>query len=82
MPIDVHSFKHRVDNFKAGAVSRCYNKWKTITSDPWVLSLVKGYNIEFWADPYQFYRPQPLRLNANSQYMLDTALEEFLELAL
>ena len=82
MPIDVNSFRHRVDNFKAGAVSRCYKKWKTITSDPWVLNLVKGYNIEFWADPYQSSRPQPLRLNDSSQKMLDDALEEFLELGI
>ncbi len=82
MPIDVNSFKHRVDNFRAGAISRCYKKWKTITKDPWILKLVKGYNIEFKWDPYQDFRPEPLRLNNASQTLLDSALAEFLELGI
>ncbi len=82
MPIDVDSFQHRVDNFRAGSVSRCYKKWKTITKDPWILNLVKGYKIEFKWDPYQEIRPQPLRLNAQSQKMLDDAFAEFLDLGI
>ena len=82
MPIDVHSFKHRADNFKAGAISRCLKKWKSITSDPWILSIVKGYNIEFKWNPYQYSRPKPRRLNKQSQAMLDEALEEFLDLGI
>ncbi len=50
--IDVSKFKHQVKNFKAGAVSRCIQKWRTITSDPWLLGLIAGYKIEFREDPY------------------------------
>ncbi len=46
------------------------------------MKLVKGYKIKFKAEPYQYYRPQPLRLNAHDQELLDTALEEFLELGI
>ncbi len=67
MPIDVHKFKHRADNFRAGAISRCFKAWKSITTDPWILDLVLGYNIEFKWNPYQLYRPKPLRLNAGSR---------------
>ncbi len=76
--IDPTKFIHSVDNFRAGAVSKCLPRWKQITNDKWVLDIVKGYRIELKNDPYQAYRPRPLRLEPNSQSQLDEALKEFL----
>ncbi len=82
MPIDVRKFRHKVDNFWPGSVSRCLKSWKALTNDKWILALVKGYKIEFKADPWQSFRPKPLRLNAHDQALLDNALEEFLHLGI
>ncbi len=82
MPIDVSKFRHCVDNFSAGAIGNCLDKWKSITSDRWILNLVKGYRIEFKNDPYQDFRPKPLRLDRNSQKLLDNALHEFLKVGI
>ncbi len=82
MDIDVSKFRHRVDNFKAGTISRCYGNWRKITASRWILDLVQGYSIEFKDEPFQLYRPKPLRLNEQSQQLLDEALEEFLHLEL
>ena len=80
--ISVNSFIHRVDNFQAGSISKCYHHWRKITSNKWVLNLVKGYSIEFVDEPYQVFRPKPLRLNDSCQRLLDGALNEFLHLGI
>ena len=76
--VDPSSFYHTPDNFRAGAVRSCLPKWKQITNDKWVLDIVKGYRLELWSEPWQEYRPQPRRLENNSQKQLDDALLEFL----
>ncbi len=82
MPIDVTKFKHKVENFKAGSISKCLKNWKMITSDRWILNMVKGYKVDFLSEPWQDYRPRPLRLDSHSQNSLDKTLAEFLELGI
>ena len=36
--------------------------WEKITQDPWVLSTISGYKIEFWSNPIQTHPPAPLNL--------------------
>jgi len=36
--------------------------WEKITQDPWVLSTISGYKIEFWSNPIQMHPPVPLNL--------------------
>ncbi len=80
--IDPDYFKHRVDNFKAGSISRCFSSWRKITSDTWILNLVNGYRFKFRSEPFQYYRPKPLRLNVQSQKLLDDTLYEFLKVGI
>ena len=70
---------HRADNFHAGAIARCIDNWKLLTSDKWILEVVKGYKIEFSEKPIQTYIPRPLRMPENKQRDLDKALSELLE---
>ena len=44
--------KNTIDNFKAGSISSHFSEWTKITSDQWLLDIVKnGYAIEFESDP-------------------------------
>ncbi len=75
-------FRHTIDNFKAGSVRHCLPRWRQLTNDKWVLEIVKGYRLELKYDPWQTYRPKPLRLDSNSQSQLDQALQEFLRVGI
>ena len=47
------------NNFYAGKISSCYNNWLEITSDKWILDIVKnGYQIEFDSDPRHNLQPK------------------------
>ncbi len=80
--VDTDNLKHRIDNFQAGAVSRCLDKWEKITTDQWILRLIEGYEIDFVAEPYQNFRPRPLRLDAGTESKLQQALVEYLDLGI
>ena len=43
----------QIQSFKAGSISKCYSRWLDLTSDPEVLSAVKGQLIEFTSTPHQ-----------------------------
>ena len=36
--------------------------WEKITQDPWALSTISGYEIEFWSNPIQTHPPASLNL--------------------
>ncbi len=76
--VNLNNLKHTIDNFKAGAIANCLEKWEKITCDPWILKLIEGYEIEFLDEPYQTFRPQPLRMERNTALKLEKALEECL----
>ena len=48
----------------AGRISRYVGAWKFITHDPWVLHVVEGFRIPFYAFPQQVREPFPYRLSA------------------
>ncbi|MCP3933699.1 MAG: hypothetical protein GY705_31925, partial [Bacteroidetes bacterium] len=80
--INVGNLKHTIDNFQAGAVSRCIEKWEQLTCDPWILNMIEGYELDFLAEPSQDFRPKPLRLESKMEEKLQDALREFLELGI
>ena len=43
----------------AGRLHHFLNNWKLLAKDRWVLETVRGYCIEFLAEPYQNRRPHP-----------------------
>jgi len=77
--IDPSKFKHKTENFRAGAIARAFKQWKKLTNDKWILNMVKGYEIEFLSKPRQTRRPRPLKLHSSSQGALDSALIDFLQ---
>lgn len=44
--------KNTIENFKAGSISLHFYNWAKITSDRWILDIVRhGYSIEFVSEP-------------------------------
>lgn len=44
--------KNTIENFKAGSISLHFYNWAKITSDRWILDIVRhGYSIEFESEP-------------------------------
>ena len=40
---------------QAGRVAHCLDNWKQITTDPWILQVVQGYQIEWSKTPFQVH---------------------------
>lgn len=53
--------------------------WQTITSDYFILSVVKGVRIEFAAYPKQIIIPREYYFNATEVIISDNQIEQFLE---
>ena len=45
----------------AGRLPFCLNNWLKVTSDQWVIQVVKGYRLELTSSPSQWSSPGPLR---------------------
>ena len=73
------SLKNTAKNFYGGKMADCLQEWRKLTSDKWILSHVMGFTIEFKSQPRQFFQPFPLRLSAEDQRALHTALISFVD---
>ena len=52
--------------------------WQKLTSDPWVLEVVKGYPLELELWPSQLVPPTPSMLNSKGQVLVQTEVEKML----
>lgn len=43
----ISNAKHEVNNFEAGRIQKFFDNWCNLTSDPYILDMVKGYKIQF-----------------------------------
>ena len=57
-------------NFVAGGISRFYDEWEKLTSDPWVLKVVQGVEIPFLQWPLQDRVPFPYRLSLEEKEIM------------
>ena len=53
-----------------GAVEKCLEEWREITSDPIVLSKVSGCTTDFQEAPQPQFEPKPLIFNAKEIEMI------------
>ncbi len=65
--------------FVAGGTARCHEAWASLTSDRWILSTIRGYEIEFSSTPVQLARPKQLVYNPKEEEALHKTLSEYLE---
>ncbi|VDI32218.1 Hypothetical predicted protein [Mytilus galloprovincialis] len=65
------------DNFIAGKIRNFLGCWKLLTQDNWILSLVKGYKIEFDTVPQQTKLPGTIKFNESEQSIINGEIEKF-----
>lgn len=61
-----------------GRLSQFIDRWRGITSNPWVLQTVSGYRIDFVSTPVQRRRLNPLRFSKEEE-MVEKEVQELLE---
>lgn len=62
-----------------GNTSNFVTNWKTISSDPWIISSVKGIRIPLHYVPYQGVEPQPIRFSENEQILMQEAVDSLID---
>ncbi len=73
------SLKNKPDNFVAGKICENYLAWLDITSDKWILDIVKnGYHIEFMKYPLQDSLPKVIKFNDVDVQVLDVEIQKLL----
>ena len=65
--------------FKAGQISNYSYAWKQITHDPWVFSVIRGFDLPFVTIPVQIREPSPYRLSENEKLAADVEIEKLLK---
>ncbi|VDI36333.1 Hypothetical predicted protein [Mytilus galloprovincialis] len=73
------TFSNTPDNFIGGKVKTFLDNWMSLTSDNWVLDVVKGYQIEFEQIPYQNKEPNLLQFDKDETNMVQLEIDKFLQ---
>ncbi|MES9882674.1 MAG: reverse transcriptase domain-containing protein [Sedimenticola sp.] len=70
---------NKPDNFVAGKIGENYLAWLDITSDKWILDIVKnGYCIEFLEYPLQDSLPKMIKFNDADAQVIDVEIHKLL----
>ena len=64
--------------FVGGQISKFPSAWRKISSDPWLLGVVKGVEIPFVQTPVQEREPYPYKLAGEESDFVDKELDTFL----
>ena len=71
-------FVSKWDVFQACRAKVCMARWRSITSDPWILKNLYGYKLEFLETPFQD-RPIPeIRFNTKERAIMSNEIDKFL----
>lgn len=62
----------------AGRTQHCMENWRKLTSDPWVLDVVKGYHLDLEQWPFQQVPPNPSVLSRKDQVLVQTEVGKML----
>lgn len=73
------SFTNTKQNFTAGKTAECYNNWKKLTHDKWILETICGYKVELSKKPWQNFVPSPLKFADIEQGKIDEEIQRFLD---
>ena len=64
---------------KAGRLKHCLQAWQKLTSDHYILNVVKGLEIDFEVQRKQVFVPKQYNFNDAEVQIIDARIEEFLE---
>jgi hypothetical protein len=67
------------ENVHGGKIASSINQWIEITSDKYILDIVRGYSIQFADIPHQQKIPKPLQFSNSEIIMANECIETFLE---
>jgi len=70
---------NKKENVHGGKIASYINQWIEITSDKYILDIVRGYSIEFVDIPHQQKIPKPLQFSNSEIIMANECIETFLE---
>lgn len=70
-----------IEKFEAGRIRNYLANWKNITTDPYLLLIVKyGYKLEFNGDPpFQTKRPLPINFSTEERKIVDAEITKLLK---
>jgi hypothetical protein len=60
----------------AGRLKHFLPNWESITQDPWILQVVKGYPIDFSETPVQVHPPKPMIVSVENQVLIETEVQK------
>ena len=73
--------KNTIENFKAGSISLHFSNWLKITSDKWLLDIVKnGYSIEFESEPCSSESFRQASFSATEQRIISSEIEKLVKM--
>lgn len=72
--------KNTPDNFTSGKISQCFVAWTNITSDKWVLDIVRnGYQIEFETEPPERLIKSQIVFNKHESDIISHEVDKLLQ---
>ena len=66
------------ENFFGGKIAKFINQWEMLTSDSWILDIVKGYKIEFEQLPFQQNLPNSIHFNTEECNIIRQEIQKLL----
>lgn len=66
------------DNFVAGKIRYYVDNWHRITSDKWILDMVRGIKIPFEEVPTQNYVPRPIQFSYGERDLIQIEIDRLL----
>ena len=73
-----NELKLLVHDFQAGNLRNCLEYWKTLTSDQWVLNIIKGMTIQLESLPEQKMIPKPIKFSDTEDKIIEEKIQEML----
>ena len=72
------SLIHKSENFQAGNIVNYFENWKSLTSDRFILNIVRyGYQIEFITERCEECNRLPINFNSKEQEIISNLLSKF-----
>ena len=71
--------KNTPDNFYGGKISDNFVNWRRLTSDKWILQLVRGVQVEFQENPSNIPHKREIVFNITEDELVKQEISSFLK---
>ena len=75
----VHNFPVKFRDFVAGGLGQNIHVWRTLTSDPSILKLLEGVELDFKETPVQHRLPHEIQFSDHEKILVQAELQKFLD---